>query len=89
MRKTGFKTDALARCLALKFYPIFPVEEPKHSEEEIARATERLDAMPADEQLLTFCDSMGFNVIEFLREKAKFDYECQNPLPDTVEYYGG
>lgn len=78
---SNLKTDWLARWLTYHPQkPIFYREPPKPSEAEIERETARLNALPQDEQITVFCDAMGFNIIQYLDEKSKFQGEVINEI---------
>lgn len=79
--KIEFKTDALARCLALHPTPPILIEdEPQPTAAEIEAATARLDALPEDEQVRVYCDAMGFDVLEYLRERASYNAWCRTEV---------
>lgn len=86
-----FKTDALARVLALRPSIIVYRDPAKPSVEEIERETARLNALPADQQMVIACQALGFDVVEYLTEKAKFNYEVemdQDDFPGCVDWQG-
>ena len=68
-------TDWLARPLACLPYAIAYQPDPTPTAAEIEAATARLDALPRDEQLLTFCAAMGFPPLEYLSEQARYASE--------------
>jgi hypothetical protein len=73
-----FKTDALARILALQPYLYRPVEEPGLTPEQIESETARLNALSKDRQVQVFCDAMGFGVLDFLSDRAEANGEAMN-----------
>lgn len=86
-----FKTDALARFLALR--PSIIVYRPPvdPTPEEIERETARLNALSKDQQLVIACQALGFDVLEYLTEKAKFNAEVeldQDAFPGCVDWQG-
>lgn len=84
LKTYGFSVKRNAELLAFYLAPkIAKVEAkplPTMTTKEIEAETERLNALPKDKQLITYCDAMGFSVIEYLREKAKFNGEVLNEI---------
>lgn len=76
-RPRTFRTDALARFLALRPYRFRYTPDPEMTADEIERETARLNALPKDEQLVIFCQAMGFDVRDYLLEKARFNSEAE------------
>lgn len=78
--RNNFRTDALARFLALQPFRVVFKPSPTMTAKEIEVETARLNALPKDQQMVIACDAMGFDVIEYLTEKAKFNGEALNEL---------
>lgn len=86
-----FKTDALARVLALRPFIVLYRPPADPTPDDINRETERLNALPADQQMVIACQALGFDVLEYLTEKAKFNYEVeldQDAFPGCVDWEG-
>jgi hypothetical protein len=81
--------NALATILALRQRIILIKPEVPMSQGEIDAETERLNALPADQQLIVFCQAMGWSVCEYLHEKAKFNGEIardHDHVDSAVDY---
>ncbi|WP_093332879.1 hypothetical protein [Sphingomonas rubra] len=86
-----FKTDALARVLALTPYIVLYRSPADPTPDDIKRETERLNALPADQQMVVACGALGFDVLEYLLEKARFNADVeldQDALPGCVDWQG-
>lgn len=78
--RNNFKTDALARFLANQPYTVTYRPERGMTEEQIKAETIRLNSLPKAEQIVIFCQAMGFDVLDYLTEKARFNYEVENEI---------
>lgn len=78
--RTTFATDWLVRPLACLPYQISYKPDPTPTAEEIDAETERLNALPRDQQLRVFCAAMGFGLFEYLAEQAAFTSEVLHEI---------
>lgn len=88
MTRRNFRTDALARFLALRPYSFSNTPEPSMTHDQIEAETARLNALAKSEQITIFCQAMGFDVREYLTEKSRYEGELKNEI-DYLELDAG
>lgn len=79
MTRRNFRTDALARFLALRPMTIvMPADTFSMTDAEKVEETARLDALSLDQQLLIACAAMGWSVIEYLEQRSALHGDMMN-----------
>lgn len=79
MTRRAFKTDALARFLALRPMTIVMAADAfTMTDAQKAEETARLDALTFDQQLLIACRAMGWSVIEYLEQRSALHGDMMN-----------
>jgi hypothetical protein len=84
----NFRTNALARFLAIQPQTFTYRPEPPMTPDQIEAETERLNGLPKDEQVVIFCQAMGFGVRDYLMEKSRYMGEVVNDI-DYLDLDGG
>lgn len=80
MTRHSFRTDALARFLAIQPQTVTYRPEPPMTPAQIEAETDRLNGLPKDEQVVIFCQAMGFEVRDYLIEKSRYMGEVVNEI---------
>lgn len=78
--RNNFKTDALARFLANHPYTVTERVELGLTPDQIASETIRLNGLPKAEQIVIFCQAVGFDVRDYLMEKSRYMGEVVNDI---------
>ena len=88
MTRHNFRTDALARFLAIQPQTFTYRPEPPMTPAQIEAETYRLNGLSKAEQITIFCQAMGFGVRDYLMEKSRYMGEVVNDI-DYLDLDGG